>query len=253
MNYFSHFELSGLLKFIKNLIDKLLSTDSGEINLILLVISILIISYIINILMMYSVGGVYRIFVAPGVILHELSHALACLITGAKISSIDVFKKDGGEIKHTAPKVPIVGQIVISVAPLVIGALAIYFISKVVGVNTNQSEINIMSFSDLVENIKNIIKFIDFRSLRSWLAFYLIISIAITMTPSTRDLRNMILSVVTVAIFIYLAIKYLNLSFSMSMLLKPEFLAVLYSCVVVLIVALFLSIIITLLAMLAKR
>ena len=98
-----------------------------------IIIIIIILSYAINSILLSSVGGIYRIFIAPGVILHELSHAFACLVTGAKVTSINVFKKDGGEVRHTKPIIPIIGQIFISLAPFIIGFLAIYLIARAVG------------------------------------------------------------------------------------------------------------------------
>ncbi|MGE0433139.1 MAG: M50 family metallopeptidase [Planctomycetota bacterium] len=51
----------------------------------------------------------FRLFVAPGIIVHEYSHALACLLTGTKIHEIKLFKRDGGHVKHEKPNATLLG------------------------------------------------------------------------------------------------------------------------------------------------
>jgi len=136
----------------------------------------------------------YRIFVAPGIIVHELSHAFFCIATGAKVTSIDFFDKEGGSVTHTKSKIPIIGNILISLAPLLVGVVLIYFLSKYLGLN----EIGFL------KNLK------DF-TLFNWLVFYLIFSIAITMTPSRQDILNIIISLAVLVIIFWLLLIYANL------------------------------------------
>ena len=57
--------------------------------------------------------------IAPGVAVHELSHAAACVMTGAKVHSMVLFRSDGsGEVKHGKPKLKYFGDVMISLAPL---------------------------------------------------------------------------------------------------------------------------------------
>jgi hypothetical protein len=55
---------------------------------------------------------------APGVIVHECSHILGCLITGATIKKVVFFSEKGGSVTHTSSKIPYLGDVVISTAPL---------------------------------------------------------------------------------------------------------------------------------------
>lgn len=207
-----------------------------------IVVIIIILSYAINTILLSSVGGVYRIFIAPGVILHELAHAFACLVTGAKVTSINVFKKGGGEVRHTKPIIPIIGQIFISLAPFIIGFLAIYLIARAVGFRPLPA--------DLIDAPHNALSFmvgsfssINFKSIMSWLSFYLIISIAVTMTPSSQDLRNTTLSLIALCLMVYLLIKYLGVNINLNLLLGPELIAVLATTALILMAGLILSII----------
>jgi hypothetical protein len=60
----------------------------------------------------------YYVIRAPGVIVHECSHILGCLITGATIKKVVFFSEKGGSVTHTSSKIPYLGDVVISTAPL---------------------------------------------------------------------------------------------------------------------------------------
>ena len=60
----------------------------------------------------------YYFIRAPGVIVHECSHIFGCLITGAKVKKVVFFSEKGGSVTYTASKIPYLGDVVISTAPL---------------------------------------------------------------------------------------------------------------------------------------
>jgi len=214
------------------------------LKLSVLIIAILIISAVINLLMLYSVGGFYRLFVAPGIILHELSHAFACLVCGARVSDINMFRKDGGDVKHGKAKIPILGAIVISLAPFIAGAVAIYFMSKLIGLNP----VNPYGFVSTPEGIYNWGKFafanLDMSNPKTWIALYLISSVAVTMTPSLQDMKNAFISIIVFGGIVYLFYHYTSFRPNLNFLLTPQLFAVLSSTVAILLLVLFLSIII---------
>lgn len=211
-------------------------------NLIVLIVAIIIISYGINMLLLYSVGGMYRLFVAPGIILHELSHAFACLITGAPIESINVFKKDGGDVKHGKPKIPVIGQLLISLAPFVVGALAIYFLSKLLGINdSNVSDLS-LNTGQFVDWIKHAFTGTNLTDWKSWVAIYLVLSIAVTMTPSSQDMKNIAFSLIFIAILVFVIYKFTSFRPDLSLLSSPNLLIVLSTTLILLMFAFVLSI-----------
>jgi hypothetical protein len=55
---------------------------------------------------------------APGVIIHECSHIFGCLITGAKIRKVVLFSERGGSVTYGSPAIPLLGDVIISTAPL---------------------------------------------------------------------------------------------------------------------------------------
>ena len=212
--------------------------------LVVIVILILVLSFVINMLLLYSVGPFYRIFVIPGVIVHELSHAFACFVTGAKVTGISMFKKDGGEVRHGHSSVPILGPILISTAPFIVGAILIFLLSKIIGFKP----VNLIDFDFTPDNIAFLIK-TSFSSLnlaviKTWIGLYLILSIAMTMIPSLQDMKNMFLSLIFIFILIFVIYRYTNFRPDLSFLLRPELFVVLTSVLFLLIIALILSMII---------
>ena len=60
----------------------------------------------------------YYFIRAPGVIVHECSHILGCLITGAKVKKVVFFSERGGSVTYTPSKIPYLADVLISAAPL---------------------------------------------------------------------------------------------------------------------------------------
>lgn len=179
------------------------------INFLILFGIILLAAYLTNYFLSQSFFGYrWRIFVAPGVIFHELSHALACFITGAKIIKISFFDKDGGSVKHQKSPIPIIGPILISTAPLILGILAFYFLAKQIRLQSD------LDFRTIYFNIREIFHTVNFTNWRNLIVIYLLLSIGVTITPSWQDLRNMLGSLVFVSAVFYLLIRYTSLDLS---------------------------------------
>lgn len=62
-------------------------------------------------------GKLYRYLIAPGVVVHEYSHAVACLLVGARIKEVRLFEASGGRVVHEEPKLAF-GLGLISIAPI---------------------------------------------------------------------------------------------------------------------------------------
>jgi len=213
-------------------------------SLAVIIIAILFLSFAINMLLLNSVGPFYRLFVIPGVILHELSHAFACFITGAKVTGISMFKKDGGEVRHGHSSIPVLGPIFISTAPFIIGALAIFLLSKLIGfkaVNLTEYDFNPQN---IVLLIKSTFGTLDLSKVKTWIALYLVLSVAVTMIPSVQDMKNILFSLIVLFAIIFVIYRYTHFRPDLTFLLQPELFVVLTSVLFLLIVALILSILI---------
>ncbi|SEF80036.1 hypothetical protein SAMN04487934_103200 [Eubacterium ruminantium] len=80
----------------------------------------------------WLVQAIINFLFFPGVILHELSHAFLAVITGAKVTEVALFKKEGESLGHVYFKnrgnrvIVSLQYIFISAAPMFCGALIVW-------------------------------------------------------------------------------------------------------------------------------
>ncbi|MFA7253439.1 MAG: hypothetical protein WC107_02705 [Patescibacteria group bacterium] len=217
---------------------------SGYFQLMLLIIIVFLLSYIIDFLLSRSIFGKrYRIFVAPGIILHELSHALFCLVTGAKITKVSLFEAEGGSVEHSAPKLPILGQMMISLAPFITGIVAIYFLAHFIGIKPIEFSPTDLSYEKIIHYFVASFSAINVSSYRNWIILYFIISIIVTMTPSIQDFKNLLMSTLVFTLLIILAAQLRLLNFIANLQYAPA-ISIMSSVVSLLLLACLFSIII---------
>jgi len=111
------------------------------------------------------------LFLFPGVILHEVSHLVGCLITGARVKSFQLFSKDGGFVTHEEPRVPVIGTFVVSIFPLLTGSTILYFASEILRKETIRLSVHGLDLSKII-------------------IAYLMAAVFITMFPSYQDFKN---------------------------------------------------------------
>ncbi len=110
---------------------------------------------------------VYYLTVFPGVILHEISHLFGCLITLTKVKQIKLFSLKGGFVIHEKPRIPYLGDLIISIAPLIIGLAVSYYLLGLIYFDNG-----------ILFKISSIIY------------IYFLLSVVLTMIPSTSDVNN---------------------------------------------------------------
>ena len=226
--------------------------DTALIKFITLIIAIIFLSFFIDFLLSNSfLGSGYRVFVGPGIILHELSHALLCFFTGAKINSISFFDKNGGSVQHKPSKIPILGPILISVAPFIFGAAAIYFLSRKIGMSAPNLAAVDISKEGIIAFFRLALTSFNFKDILTLVIFYLILSFSVTMVPSFQDLRNMFLSLLTIGVVGYFVLKFTALSLS-SISIPSQALTLFSTVFLLLILALVFSIVIFVISKLFK-
>lgn len=160
---------------------------------------------------------VYWILLAPGIAVHELSHAFACLIMGAKISKIKLFGPTGGEVVHGPPKIPVVGQTVISMAPIagcaavlaLAGALLNAPLAKSITSVPMSVALTPAGLGGFVEatarTLWGLAKGLGDTSWTNWRTYafvYAAICLGIALRPSSTDLKNSALGVVALGVLI---------------------------------------------------
>lgn len=73
-----------------------------------------------------------RLILLPGVVVHELAHVAACVLTHTHIEKISFWDEAGGSVVHHVPKLQVVTQPFISLAPLPVGLAMLFFLSPLV-------------------------------------------------------------------------------------------------------------------------
>lgn len=249
-NFFGKINLAELASGLISWVNTLRLNNSG-VQLAGLIISVFIFSFLIDLFLSHSVlGKSYRVFVAPGVILHEFSHTVLCLLTGAKISKVSLFDKQGGSVTHSAPKLPIFGQIFISLAPFFFGAAAIYILSMWLGLEP--VDFNHFSTASLLPRIRSLFRF-DLHNGSNWVILYLVLSIAVTMLPSRQDVKNMLLALIILGTVLYLVLRFSPFHIPFESIPLEKLIVLLSTIVLLLILALISSIFIYAVSKLFKQ
>ena len=179
---------------------------------IALILILIIFSFAIDYFLSHSIFGVkYRYFLAPGVIIHELAHGFACFFTGAKVSEMSLFEKNGGHVKHTRPKIPILGPVLISLAPLIVGIFVIFFASKILSMGEIGMFKNGIDPKAIISANLIIVHNLFGLPLKNWILLYIVISTAVTMIPSRQDFVNAFFPLLILIIGFLIVSKYTHI------------------------------------------
>jgi len=158
-------------------------------NLGLIIVLIVILGYISNWLnWRYLNYKITHVLYYIGAFVHESSHALFCLVTGAKIYEFKVFSSQP-HVTHGKPKLPFIGNLLISSAPIFGGLFFLFFINHYVLGNyfalvTSSGYVNILS-----DSLKLITQ-IRLSTWQSWVMIILFLNAGAMIGPSARDIKN---------------------------------------------------------------
>jgi len=173
------------------------------ISLALAAIMFLILSFWVNQLLVKILPKyIYLIVLFPGIVLHELAHFLCAILTGTPVSEVKFFSATGGHVIHAKPRIPVVGQLIISFAPLAIGIVAVFFLCKLIPIAISYPwSIPYLSIPVPVPELLAGFHFIYIL----WI--YLILSITLTLLPSKQDVLAALAGII-VTIFVIVLIYY---------------------------------------------
>ncbi len=186
--------------YISSLInEKFLLIIEHNFAFFILLFSIIILSFLLHKICSQIFGKYYYYFLIPGIVIHELSHLFACLLTGAKVHKVKLFSKEGGYVKHSKSKIPVLGDVIISFAPIVGAILSVFIIHFLLNFPIIRANFNIIELLNLIQ------------TWQFWLGFYLIASIFISLTPSAQDVKNSFASLFIILI-IFLLLEHLGIN-----------------------------------------
>ncbi len=179
-----------------------------------LVLVILLSNLITRLMTAATSGFVFRLMIFPGVLAHELSHYLMCKLTGAKVWELKLFEKQhigpqtiyGGHVTHGPSKLPLLGDPLISFAPvfgcLGVMALLTWAAGDPLDFHTNPADTQELELSPL-RNLTGILQGVVYvvghlpgqimdhaKDWTFWAYLYLVISLAIALAPSKQDFAN---------------------------------------------------------------
>jgi len=149
---------------------------------ILCIFFIIINSYFLNRNISVINYTFYLVLSFPGIVIHETSHMLGCIITGAKVVDVSFFSVKGGFVKHTRSALGYIGEAIISVMPIIIGLGFIW--SLLYLLKSDISQINLRWALILTQVF----------------IFYFLISIFLTLTPSVQDIQNAFLGILVLSV-----------------------------------------------------
>ncbi len=123
-----------------------------------------------------------------GALVHESSHALLCLATGAKIEKMEVFSTQPHVI-YRKSKLPILGDLFISFAPIIGGIIFIFIVNHFLLGDYFVVPI-IATWQDfLLEPLRLIIQANPIHW-QSWVMIALFINVGAMLGPSLQDMKN---------------------------------------------------------------
>lgn len=156
------------------------------------------------------VSIIYYLLRAPGVVVHECAHIVGCLLTGAKIRNVVLFSKEGGSVTHNAPVIPVIGDVVISTAPLFCIPLALALCSEIFSEylgcvipalpHTLDSSNAVILLGGVIVGTFNQNLVVQFNP---WflLYLYLVLSLILSAAPSMQDFRNAAIGIGILVLF----------------------------------------------------
>ena len=158
-------------------------------NLGLIIISITVLGFISNwlnnkYLNFKLINWLYYL----GAAIHEMSHAILCVLTGAKITEFKIFSKQP-HVAHARSRLPLIGQPLISLAPIAGGLFFIYAINH--WLLNNHFTLNAPhNINEIFNTLVSFIAQINLLDWQSWIMIILFINIGAMIGPSTKDLKN---------------------------------------------------------------
>ncbi|HDQ72561.1 MAG TPA: hypothetical protein ENN19_10755 [Chloroflexi bacterium] len=129
----------------------------------------------------------YALPLLPGILLHEMSHALTALLLGVRVGGISIRPKRAGQRVQLGfvpiEKTDAVRASLIGLAPLLTGSAVILLIGyQVFGVQQLETAFATGNLANAITSILNALKARD-----AWIWAYLIFAVGNTMLPSRSD------------------------------------------------------------------
>ncbi|MCX6721961.1 MAG: M50 family metallopeptidase [Candidatus Staskawiczbacteria bacterium] len=144
-----------------------------------------------------------------GAFIHECSHALLCLLTGAKIVEFSAFSKQP-HVSYYKSKLPILGSLLISLAPIIGGLFFLFIINKYYFQDYFVIP-QLHVWQDIFAAPIKVLFSINLLSWKNWIMIFFFLNIGAMIGPSWQDLKNIWLIIIVLFFFNYPVFDYLGL------------------------------------------
>lgn len=129
-----------------------------------------------------------RLLYYIGAFVHEGSHAILCVLTGAKISEFQVFSSQP-HVTHGKPRLPLVGSTLISIAPLFGGLLFLFLVNRF-ALGGYFSFEAVFDWRSLLREPLELLGQMRIHEWQSWALALLLLNVGAMIGPSARDIKN---------------------------------------------------------------
>ncbi|HUC31087.1 MAG TPA: M50 family metallopeptidase [Candidatus Paceibacterota bacterium] len=163
-----------------------------DISLGIVIVLITAFGYLSNTLnWRYLNYGVVRFLYYIGALVHETSHAVLCIVTGAKIEEFTVFSNQP-RVVHRKSKLPFLGELLISAAPIAGGLLFLFLVNRYL-LGNYFAPPHVANWHDWRSVLAAPLEFlsqINILQWQSWVMILLLFNAGAMLGPSTQDLKN---------------------------------------------------------------
>ena len=171
-------------------------------------IALYLISQYLHRSLSFTSRTLYIVLMLPGTIAHETCHALVALIMGARITEFSVIPSGDtlGHVEYTNPKIPVIGNIAISMAPLIGCPAILLLIGRYFGVHFDfpQASFDIIEVSRfLLDGTFSFINGLDYLNWKTYAFLYLALTLGAGAAPSKTDIISMLPGLIIIVVAIY--------------------------------------------------
>jgi hypothetical protein len=131
----------------------------------------------------------FRLLYYLGALVHESSHALLCLVTGAKIIEFEAFSA-APHVTHTKSRLPIIGGLLISAAPIFGGLLFLYLVKFFVLGDYFALLSPHESWQSILLTPITFLLQLNLLNWKSWIFILLLLNSGAMLGPSLQDIKN---------------------------------------------------------------
>ncbi len=151
----------------------------------------------------YVNARISQFILFPGMVIHVLSHALLCILTGATIKNLNIFKLGKNEILFVKPKIGFIGTFFIAAAPIFGCGLIILILLAIFGgigvenlplTNTTGIYTHVIDLLQIMHtNLTLFWRQIAAQNISSIIFLSLAVILSISMSPNIGELKYLVI------------------------------------------------------------